>query len=392
MHLTRDDLTRLIASLTCSELDAMRPGRTHDQLSVAGGRLDAHPVATSPQELTRLAGRINQCLHLDGLLSAAELIASPWIDRWAILAQAARSMPAHHGHLTFIDRTTGDPIPCTHSAVHLDRQAHSLARLISSRALISRVVSLAPPDSPASLIATCLLGQKLDADCTDDRLMPPSELVPTIRCGDLVIARGDQVAGLLYACEQFQPACLLVIDSPLDPETWLELKCRGIQDTIELYGTTEAGPIAWRDGSDQPFFLLESWLRLHAGAVIRDSDGERFDLAMSALWLDGRRFAPSGSTGNNPRGTAARCAMVAAVLRAHPSVLDVAVRPARDLSGNPNSRVQAYIIPRHEPRNVDDLLTVLDSHAAKHLPEADRPVVWSVGPAISSPGLDRRAG
>ncbi len=399
MHLTRDDIAQFITATLAAELDAMRPGRTHDSLSVAHGRLDHLPVGASEREMLRLAGRVCQCLHLDGLLSADELVASPWVDRWAILSQAARAMPQHHGHVTFMDRTMGDAIPATHTGEHLARHATSIARIVRSRSLTQRVVCLTQPDSPMGLISASLLPAALDAEVLDDRLLPPRAVIPMLRAGDLVVVRGDQVAGLLHAADDLPPASLLVIDAPLDPETWLQLKERGMADTLEVHSTIEAGPMAWRDGADQPFVLLEHWLRLHAGAVVRDFDGQRFDLALHALWLDSRRFALAGATSANPVGPAQRCGTVAAVLRAHPAVLDVAVRPTREPSsiasasaGGIATPLTAYVIPRHDATLPQDLLATLRAFATERLLQRDRPVSWTIGPAMAAGYLFKNAG
>jgi len=399
MHLTRDDIAHFITATLAAELDAMRPGRTHDSLSVAHGRLDHLPVGASDKELLRLAGRVCQCLHLDGLITAGELVASPWVDRWAILSQAARAMPQHHGHVTFMDRTVGDSVPATHTGEHLARHATSIARIVRSRSLTRRVVCLTQPDTPMGLISASLLPAALDAELLDDRLLPPRALIPMLRAGDLVVVRGDQVAGLLHATEELAPASLLVIDAPLEAETWLRLKERGVADTLEVHSTIEGGPMAWRDGADQTFVLLEHWLRLHAGAVVRDFDGQRFDLALHALWLDSRRFALAGATSANAIGPAHRCGTVAAVLRAHPAVLDVAVRPTREPSAIASASgdgiatpLAAYVIPRHDAALPQDLLETLRAFATERLLQRDRPVSWTIGPAMAAGFLFKNAG
>jgi|GEM_PF-2779205 len=420
MHFSRDQFAHILAALLASRLDALRPGQSCSISMLMASPFNQHPLSLSRETIATLAMNVIGAMELDDRVEIDTLVASPWLDRWALLTQAAWAMPRHSGSMHLPSVPDGGVRAW--SWRELWSTGGALANIVASRAQIRRVVNLAPPTDAGAVIGGLLLADWLSAETCDDRLVPPRELMPTITAGDLIVVAGCDAEGLLsfgpdrdaQAC--FPPCSVLAVGTPLSPSAWLSLRSAGISDVLELHATAQAGPVAWREGFDQPYSLLPPFVRqlgssssmraanlVWASRITRD-DGAQTDLHLAAeagqvMWLDHRRFIftdaqtepaaaePTLTTAADPRlqlvQLADRCRHVAMVLRGHPAVRDAAVRP-RNTTGNSPILLHAYIIPRYPPADELALLSLMQRHAAAHLPARDVPESIILGPCLTA--------
>lgn len=433
MHFSRDQFAHILAALLASRLDALRPGQSCSLAMLMASPFNQAPLSLSRETIAALAMHVIDAMELDELVQIDTLLASPWLDRWVLLTQAAWAMPRHSGSMLL------PSVPCSGVRAWPWRElwatGGALANLIASRAQIRRVVNLVPPTDAGAVIGGLLLAEWLCADSCDDRLVPPRELMPTITAGDLIVVAGCDAEGLLsfgpdrdaQAC--FPPCSVLAVGTPLCSSAWLSLRAAGVSDVLELFATTQGGPVAWREGFDQPYSLLPQFVRqfgssssmraanlVWASRITRD-DGTQTDLHLAAkagqvMWLDHRRFiftdahtepqsTPAHTeavaaeaaltTASDPRlqlmQLADRCRHVAMVLRGHPAVRDAAVRPrhgSEDSTGNIAIVLHAYIIPRYSPADELAMLSLMQRHAAAHLPACDVPESIILGPCLTA--------
>lgn len=272
-------------------------------------------------ELVSIAGRVNECFHLDtaggeaGAAAAASLPALATLGEWVDVVEAAwgdADDPSRPRRFTFLTSgSTGTPKPVTHRADALAEEVDELACMLtlgrtstgvpvcgagaaegagvaglaggwSERAgPVGRVVSFVPAHHVYGFIFTVLLPARLGGgdgaarlsgrgvEVLDARALSPAALAATLRADDLLVAVPAHYTFLARSMERL-PGCRGVVSTGRVDEATLEaLAARGMGGLVEIYGSTETAGVGWRvaraaalggaGGVDEPFVAHPFW-------------------------------------------------------------------------------------------------------------------------------------
>jgi long-chain acyl-CoA synthetase len=270
-----------------------------------------------------------------GLMEAATFGA--WCDA---VASSVRRPPAE---IIFRSSgSTGLSSRTTHQLTLLDNEAAALARILGDER--RRVLSAVPANHAYGFIHSVLLPRHLGGPpVLDLRAYGPAELVGLLQPGDLVLGHPLFWTSLLQTITKPLPPDVLGVTSaaPCPAQTASGLRQAGLSRLLQVYGASETGGVGWRDDPFGSYTLLQSWRR--AGDRLARGDAV-LDTPDLLSWEDAERFHALGRRDGAVQvgGVNVLPEYVAAVLRQHPAVHDVLVRPMRPDEG---FRLKAFVVP-----------------------------------------------
>jgi 4-coumarate--CoA ligase (photoactive yellow protein activation family) len=160
------------------------------------------------------------------------------------------------------------------------------------------------------------------------------------------------------------------------------LRKNGLARLVEVYGSTETGGIGWREDAEQGFQLLPYWARQDEERIAKDFGEGRQVLQVPDIvcWLDDRRLVPVRRRDGAVQigGVNVYPELVRAVLKAHPSVADAAVRAMRPHEGE---RLKAFVTLK-DGIDAENLREDLETWLAQRLTSAQMPRAFSFGPRL----------
>ncbi len=278
---------------------------------------------------------------------ARELAASPDADFW--LARLEDFLRAAPRDLCFsTSGSTGLPVRCRHSPASLFEEAGCVAPYFPGA---GRVLSVMPAYHVYGFVFSLLLPRILGVPNFFLPPVPIGSFFQLLRPGDVIITFPFFLGAMLSALRgSLLPPGLsfMCAGAPCPPETLRALRAQAF--CLEIYGSTETSAVGARS-NDGPYELLPYWSRTRdergefclarGGAV---PSAELFPLPDSLEWLNERRFLPLARLDKAVQvgGMNVYPERVAAVLRAHPDIVDCAVRLMRPEEG---SRLKAFIVP-----------------------------------------------
>lgn len=378
-------LSRFVADLVASDLSRLRPGAilpppadwTPDLDLGTGG------LGMDSLELLSVATGLTETLHLHRSGIEDYLLARRRFADWVQIA--AHGLSVFDQEVTFhTSGSTGAPKPCTHRLEGLVREVGVHGRRLAP---VRRIVSLVPGHHIYGFLFTILLPRLLNAAYVDVRGRLPGRVLADLLPGDLVVAVPEQWALLARTGS----ACLSGISGvcstgPLDPVLHRDLTERGLSLT-EVYGSSETAGIGWRLSPDEPFRLLEGLKLSPDGSCLQVGwDGLAKPLLDRLVLSDATCFRLGGRRDGAVQigGVNIFPDRVAATLRTHPAVKDVAVRPMPVPGG---LRLKAFIVPRQP--DAPGLEQEMSVWADTHLSMPERPKSWTFGPALPTTGMGK---
>ena len=276
--------------------------------------------------------------------------------------------------------STGEPKTCLHRVEDLAGEAAHFASLVPE---CRRVVALVPAHHLYGLIWTVFLPASLGIPVVDRALGAPLGLL----AGDLVVAVPAQWEAILRLTRSVPAGCIAVSSAgPLPDPQAADLRDAGFSRVFDVYGSSETGAIAWRDGPAAGYALLPRWDLVAEGDdwQLADRQSALFPLPDHIERLAPRRVRPLGRRDGAVKvgGHTVWPEKVAAILRTTRGVTDVAVRLGS------NGRLKAFIVSEVGPVS---LQKELERVAAERLSVAERPKAYRFGEALPRNSMGKLA-
>lgn len=379
----RPVLRRFVADLLAGELARERRGMPPRPLPWSDDLDLEADLGVDSLELVTLATALTEALHLhesgieDYLLVRRTL--GDWVD------VAAAGLERFSERLTFrTSGSTGLPKPCPHPLATLLQETTHLASLFPGR---RRLLCAVPSHHIYGFLFGVLLPPALglsDAGVLDVRGRTPAWLLRCAEPGDLVVAYPEFWGAVARSFAAMAPDVVGVTSTaPCPDEVAAKVVVDGLTRLVQVYGASETGGIAARDGVGQPYTLFPHW-RLGAGdprCLLRTLPGggeEAFQAQDLLVPVDERRVHIAGRQDQAVQvgGINVFPQRVREVLRRHPAVADAAVRLMRPEEG---TRLKAFVVPR---AGCNDLLPQLQDWVARELTAPERPKAFRVGPRL----------
>lgn len=387
--LTEAAVLRVLRGLLADELRA--GGRALGALEAAAWPddldLGAEGLALDSLERLNFGAAVNQYFRLHETGIEDYLLVERRLPGWARVVRHA--LGEGISGITFSSSgSTGAPVPHGHDATTLLNEAAFWAEHFQGRA---RIVTLVPAHHIFGFLFTALLPSLAGLPVLDARAMPPGRLAATLAGSDLLVGFPAGLAALLRSLGRL-PDGIVVASStaPLSASTQLALLAAGASRVTEIYGSSETAGIGWREVAGAGFRLLPRWTLDTTGTepMLTDRTTQASvalpDRARATedgtLLLEGRKDHAVQVGGMNVHP-----ARVAQVLRTHPDVLAVAVRPDTSL---PEPRLKAFVVPRDGADTVR-LETTLRRFCTERLSAPERPVRFTFGTALPEGALGK---
>lgn len=371
-------LQRYLRDLLASEWSALRPGQVAMAPEVwdDAALIDLDFGADS-LELMRLATSLSKAIHLHESGIEDYLLARRSFGQWTDIAAAG--LDRFSSALTFsTSGSTGVAKHCTHALDALEQEIRVHAHNFRGR---RRILAAVPAHHIYGFLFTVLLPSALalaDEDVLDIRASSPASLAKLARPGDLVIAFPDYWRTFAQAAIPL-PADVWGVTStaPCPDQVCLALETAGLSRLFQIYGSSETAGVGWRASHRDPYQLLPFWefagsdpqtLRrcLPQGGQMQTQAQDELHRVGETLFRVGPRKDLAVQVG----GVNVFPAQVAARLREHPQVVDVAVRLMRPEEGH---RLKAFIVPSPDVSDTQQLALRLNAWMDVHLPVSQRP-------------------
>ena len=337
-------------------------------------------------ERMSLATSLAEALHLHQSGIEDHLLARRSLSDWVDIAEAG--LTHFSGQLSF--RTSGSsgvPKACPHSLASLLQESSQHASLFAGR---RRVLSAVPSHHIYGFLFNLLLPRALglapDA-VLDVRGSTPAWMARGAQPGDLVIGHPGFWQAVGRTVPQLPPDVIGVTSTAPCPDAVSQaIEAAGIARLFHIYGCSETAGIGWRDSWRAPYRLFshfsfpsdspdELLRRQPDGEQQRVACQDRFERLGADTFRVGARHDGAVQVG----GINVFASRVAAVLRRHPMVDDVAVRLMRPDEG---TRLKAYVVPKalvtDRPAFLADLTGWIDGQLAM----AERPKAIRLGDSL----------
>lgn len=360
-ELSAADLLRICRDLAWSEMAAMPgvrarlgPRLPRLPLPQAGGLPDWSTGGLALDSLARMQLATAAAVWCNAYDAGFEdiFLAKRNAADWAAAMQRARSAGAS-GFTFSTSGSTGQRQHIRHAEDALMDEAQSWAQVFQAAAWpVSRIVTLVPCHHIYGFIWGVLLPKALGVPVLD----ASHEALPELRAGDLLVAVPDQwqwLAGSARAglaplqgvtSTAPMPGPLhqrLVAGLPAAPAFLVRL--------LQVYGSTQTGGIAWRDGPDKPYTLAPKRHRSAGGGIeLLLPGGTRVPLALQdeLHWTGANEFELLRRTDCCVQvgGHNVSTAWVRDQLLMQPAVQDASVR--LDSAAVPLARLKAFVVLR----------------------------------------------
>jgi 4-coumarate--CoA ligase (photoactive yellow protein activation family) len=334
-----------------------------------------------------LAAATNEMFHLYEAKEELSLLSAGTFGGWMDIIESAWSSGLDH--ITFMTSgSTGPAKMCVHQLSHLQTEILYLADVFSSR---KRIVALAPAHHIYGFLLTAMLPDQLGLEVVSAEHVDPCGLARSFRKSDLIVSIPDYWQWLNQTSLTWpEEICGVVSTAPCPAPLIRSLMQKGLNDMLEIYGSSETSGIGVRAWPDNSYRLMPHWRRGHSndpeqtdlihasGIQVRLMDRIEF-LEDGSFLLAGRRDGAVQVGGMNVYP-----ARIASLLLARPGVAKVAVRLMRPEEG---VRLKAFIVPI-PGASVEDVRGDLEKWIEKYLNVVERPKAMKFGLMlpIISPG------
>ena len=334
-------------------------------------------------ELMVLATALAQALHLHESGIEDSLLARRSLGDWVDIAQ--QGLERFNERITFrTSGSSGDPKGCAHSLQGLLQETGEHARQFAGR---HRILAAVPSHHIYGFLFSVLLPGALGLDdqaVIDLRGSTPAWLARGAQAGDLVVGHPDFWQAVASTVPAIAPGVVGVTSTGPCPAALSEsIAATGLDRLVDVYGSSEAAGIGWRDSPLRPYQLFPylAFSPDNPAQLVRllpDGSRRAFECQDDLQQLDAGRFRVGQrlDAAVQVAGINVFAARVAAVLERHPLVDRAAVRLMRPDEG---SRLKAYLVPRGVIADTDAFLAELRRWIDSALPAHERPKALRLG-------------
>lgn len=312
------------------------------------------------------------------------------------LAALQGELRADGGDLAFLTSgSSGAPKPVRQPWARLAEELDFQAGL---QGPARRIVSLVPAHHIYGFMFSVLLPHRLDVPVADLRDRRPAAILAALQPGDLVIGFPQIWKALAQTAVQggrpVAPAVRgITSTAPCPPETARAVRMAGFARLVELYGSSETMGIGWRDDPAQPFTLFPYWQLENDNTMLRHA-ARGFCIALpdriAPTGNDDRHFAVLGRRDGAIQigGINVHPDHIAAVLRGHPLIAAVAVRPYQ---AGATLRLKAFLVPADLGADLAALRREIETWLRQRLPAIERPRSLTFGSALPQGAMGKPA-
>ncbi|SMP46419.1 4-coumarate--CoA ligase, photoactive yellow protein activation family [Desulfonatronum zhilinae] len=391
--LDRSDYFILTRAVAFAKLKAVRniSDVFGDELLISpDSDFQVEPLKATPDELAQASEQVAGYFGLSAE-KAAVLAGLPTLGQWAgYLMERVGPRPDRIAFST--SGSTGEPKTVVRDVFFLEQDAVHLADLFPH---VNRFLALVPPHHIYGFIHAVLIPKLLDVPCQDRRFINPSALINELRPGDAVLGFPHAWRLCVETGETFPPGVLGVTSTgPCPTETIRDLKRRGLETLLEIYGSSENGAIGYRTGLNDPLTLLPTWKRVGEDQLARvleqGGSSEPFTIQDMLDWVDHTRFFVKKRLDHAVQvaGINVYPSRVRNVLLAHEAVVDCAVRLMRPEEGH---RLKAFVVLQPDREADPGIRDALRVHLARHLSHLEQPASITFGPELPKNELGKAA-
>ena len=341
LEFSRNEVVRLLMSLLQNELARLRPGRTvppaqewSEDVDISGPLLGINSA-----ERMQLANAVSEVFHLYETFSEDRLLRDDELSAWVgTILESRRAFSTR-----FSVRSSGfggSPKLCIHEWAALVQEVKEWAMLFEGR---KRIVSFVPSHEMYGLLFTVLLPNAMGVPVVDTLF----EEAPPFAPGDLVVSVPDHLRLFSSSARPFpRDVWALSSTAALSPTIATRLRSQGLESLVEVYVCSEAGGIAYRYRSSEPFEALPFYQADEEGDLIRrlpDARRRAVESPDHLRWVDARSFHLEGRKDHAVRlcGVNVYPRDIAQRIGAHPYLDEVHVRLS-EINGAP--RLKALFV------------------------------------------------
>ena len=379
---------RFVCDLITAELSAMRPtGPALPSLPWPDATHIGRDLGADSLELMALASALAEAVHMHESGIEDYLLARQTISDWVGITQTALSR--FSARMTFrTSGSTGMPKSCVHPLEFLRQEIGELMPLIPRP---ERIFSAVPSHHIYGFLFTILLPHMCGLGpeaLIGLRTSSTARLAQELRDGDLVIGHPEFWRAAARTVPAFAPGVTGVTSTaPCPDQVTTALEDAGLTTLLQVYGSSETAGVGWRNAAAHPYTLFSHWRRGEAGSgtsgtLVRNQNaGELFHCQDTLVWLDERRFVPTGRIDQAVQvgGINVFPERVRRELLTHPEVHEASVRLMHPPEGN---RLKAFVVPRDVNADQALLHAALDLWVRERLTAPERPRAFSFGASL----------
>jgi len=384
----RENLRRLAISLVADELASFSGSAITPQASskwTDATSLTEDGLGFDSLGLLNVAGRANQFFHLHEIGIEDYLLAKPSIGSWLDVLEKAFSIRCEK--FTFqTSGSTGEPAQCEHELKWLLKDAQAILDLLPKS---GRIISMVPPHHIYGFIYTILMPQISGREWVDARVLSPGSLTSLLKEGDIIISTPHLWRYFIQSVGSLPDGVHgLTSTAPMPASLSQKLISKGLEQLIEVYGSSETGGIGWRNHHNKGFTLFDWWAQPVDASVqlTRVCDGEGptiFPLMDNLKFSSDGTFVPAGRLDHAVQvgGINVFPKRVAEVLKEHPGVAECAVRCFAPGDNVENQRLKVFIVPASGVESYS-LQEDIKEYTLKTLKTHERPVAFTFGETL----------
>ena len=256
------------------------------------------------------------------------------------------------------------------------QHAGAAANLLNGR---RRLISFVAPHSVLGFILTVLTPNLQRISAIDARGETPEEIQTLLAYGDVVVATPTLWRFLMQENIQAPDNAMAVsFGEPMSPELAAQMRKAGFSVLRELYGSTEAGLVGWRDSTSEAFTLFDHWHHQDGNIIQVTPSGDRPVKEQMDFfeWVSDRHFHLAGR-----RDGAAQIGAVnvfpddvAQRISEHPYIYRCSIRVGERRDGVKS--LVAHVVLIDEKMPTDAVAREIDTWCREHLRHYERPRVY----------------
>ncbi|MDQ2076904.1 hypothetical protein [Marinimicrobium sp. ABcell2] len=290
--------------------------------------------------------------------------------------------------------TTGPSKTCVHSWSTLMGEVEFFAQLFSTLPGfdIKRVITLVPGHHLYGFLFGLLLPEYRKLPVISGLKAIGMAQARRLDAGDLIVGFPFMWRELSRQGASFPPGVVgLTSTAPCDPTIIANLKGQGLEQMMEIYGSSETGGIGYRLAPDQPFELLTLWDRGSDGqSLTHTSTGRELALEDRVRWHSERQLTLIGRVDKALQvgGINVYPYAIAERLQSLHSVAQASVRPT---GAEGSERLKAFIVPASPDLTKAELEAELRRWCNANLSTSETPISFTFGTQLPKGNLGKAA-
>ncbi|MBT8472664.1 MAG: hypothetical protein HKN14_02430 [Marinicaulis sp.] len=332
-------------------------------------------IGMSQSERTACAARLKAFFGIDDTGASASWSNAVKIADWARVIE--RCVKQRLTKFSFKSAArTEETSAHEHNADSVFQDAAAAANLLAGR---RRLLSLVAPHSLLGFVLTILSPNLLRIPSIDGRGLTADFLAESLSYGDVLIATPTLWRYMMQEKLQAPNNTMAVsFGEPMTADLASDMRKAGFGVLRELYGSTEAGLIGWRDSPSDSFVLFDHWL--HDGEMLLRLAPNGARLAQNSVdfidWTDERSFRLGGRRDGAVQIAAVNVFPddVARRLEAAPEIESCRIRVGR--RGDGVNSIIAHIILKDGRAPSDSVARSIDAWCRAHLRQQERPRIY----------------